>query len=52
MQVQAHISFGSRCENALEFYKKSIRAEVTGLMRWKDSPEADMKGPPGFGEKS
>ena len=51
MQVQAYISFGGRCEEALEFYKKSIGAEVTGLMRWKDSPEADMKGPPGFGEK-
>lgn len=51
MKVQAYISFGGRCEEALTFYKKSIGAEVTGLMRWKDSPEADMKGPPGFGEK-
>ena len=51
MKVQAYVSFSGRCEEALEFYKKSIGAEVTGLMRWKESPDADMKGPPGFEEK-
>ena len=51
MKVQAYITFGGRCEEALEFYTKSIGAEVSGLMRWKESPEADMKGPPGWGEK-
>ena len=51
MKVQAYISFGGRCEEALEFYKKSIAAEVTSLMRWKDSPDAAMKSPPGYEEK-
>ena len=51
MKVQAYISFSGRCEEALEFYKKCIGAEVTGLLRWKDSPDADMKGPPGYEEK-
>ena len=51
MKVQAYITFGGRCEEALEFYTKSIGAEVSGLMRWKESPEADMKGPPGWEEK-
>ena len=51
MKVQAYITFGGRCEEALEFYKKSIGAEVSGLMRWKESPDADMKGPPGWEEK-
>ena len=51
MKVQAYITFGGRCEEALEFYKKSVGAEVSGLMRWKESPEADMKGPPGWEEK-
>ena len=51
MKVQAYVSFDGRCEEALEFYKKSIGAEVTGLMRWKESPDAAMKGPPGFEEK-
>ena len=50
MKVQAYITFGGRCEEALGFYEKSIGAEVSGLMRWKDSPEADMKGPPGSEE--
>ncbi|NMM07765.1 VOC family protein [Polaromonas sp.] len=51
MKVQAYITFGGRCEEALEFYKKSIGAEVTSLMRWKESPDAAMKPPPGFEEK-
>ena len=51
MKVQAYISFAGRCEEALEFYKKSIGAEVTGLMRWKESPDQNMKPPPGYEEK-
>ena len=51
MKVQPYITFGGRCEEALEFYKKSIGAEVTSLMRWKESPDKDMKGPPGYEEK-
>jgi len=51
MKVQAYISFGGRCEEALTFYKKSVGAEVTSLMRWKDSPDATMKPPPGYEEK-
>ena len=51
MKVQAYVTFGGRCEEALEFYKKSIGAEVTGLMRWKECPDAAMKPPPGYEEK-
>ena len=51
MKVQAYITFGGRCEEALEFYKKSIGAEVTGLLRWKESPDKDMSPPPGYEEK-
>ena len=51
MKIQAYITFGGRCEEALAFYKEAIGAEVLGMMRWKDSPEADMKGPPGYEEK-
>ena len=51
MKVQAYITFNGRCEEALEFYKKSIGAEVTGLMRWKESPDSAMKPPPGYEEK-
>ena len=51
MKVQAYITFGGRCEEALEFYKTCMGAQVNGLMRWKESPDAAMKGPPGYGEK-
>ena len=51
MKVQGYITFGGRCEEALEFYKKSLGAEVTGVMRWKESRDKDMKAPPGYEEK-
>ena len=51
MKVQAYVNFDGRCEEALEFYKKSIGAEVTSLMRWKENPDAAMKPPPGYEEK-
>ena len=51
MKVQAYVTFDGRCEEALEFYKRSVGAEVTGLIRWKESPDAAMKPPPGFEEK-
>ena len=51
MKVQAYISFGGRCEEALEFYKKTLGAQVTGLMRWKESQDKAMLGPPGYEEK-
>src|SRR3569623_1984235 len=39
MQVQAYLFFDGRCEEALEFYRQALDAEVTMLMRFKDSPE-------------
>jgi PhnB protein len=37
--VQPYLFFEGRCEEALEFYKKGLGAEVVMLMRFKDSPE-------------
>jgi len=37
--VQPYLFFNGRCEEALEFYRTKPGAEVTALMRWKDSPE-------------
>ena len=39
MQVQPYLFFDGRCEEALEFYRTALGAEVTMLMRFKDSPE-------------
>ena len=38
MQVQPYLFFDGRCEEAIEFYKKTLGAEVDMLMRCKDSP--------------
>jgi PhnB protein len=39
MQVEPYLNFDGRCEEALEFYRRALGAEVTMLMRFKDSPE-------------
>jgi PhnB protein len=39
MQVQPYLFFDGRCEEAIQFYKKALGAEVQMLMRFKDSPE-------------
>ena len=39
MQVQPYLFFEGRCEEAIEFYRSALGAEVTQLMRFKDSPE-------------
>ncbi|MEO6016532.1 MAG: VOC family protein [Polaromonas sp.] len=38
MQVQPYIFFEGRCEEALNFYKTALNAEVTMLMRYKENP--------------
>ena len=45
MQVLPYLNFEGRCDEALEFYKKAIGAEVGVLMRWKDSPDKSMSNP-------
>jgi len=42
MHVQPYLDFNGRCDEALEFYKKVVGAEVAMLMRWKDSPDKSM----------
>ena len=43
--VQPYLFFGGRCEEAIEFYRKALGAEVGMLMRFKDSPEPAMCTP-------
>ena len=42
MFIQPYLFFDGRCDQAIEFYKKAIGAEVAMLMRWKDSPDKSM----------
>jgi PhnB protein len=44
MQVQPYLFFDGRCEEAVEFYRRALDAEVTMLMRFKDSPEPHDPG--------
>ena len=44
MVVQPYLFFDGRCEEALEFYKQSLGAEVLMLMRNSDSPEPSPPG--------
>lgn len=45
MQVQSYLFFDGRAEEGIEFYKKALGAEVTMLMRFKDSPDQSMCKP-------
>jgi PhnB protein len=53
MQVQPYLFFDGRCEEALEFYRSALGAEVTMLMRFKDNPEPNEQCmvPPGSENK-
>lgn len=42
--VQIYLSFGGNCEQAVEFYKKALGAEVEMVLRFKDSPEPHPPG--------
>ena len=42
--IQPYLFFGGRCEEAVEFYRSAIGAEVDMLMRYKDSPEPTPPG--------
>jgi len=39
MQVQSYLHFNGRCQEAIDFYRKALGAEVTMLMHFKDCPE-------------
>ena len=54
MQVQPYLFFDGHCEEAVNFYRSALGAEVTMLMRFKDSPESAEPGmvPPGAEDKA
>lgn len=53
MQIQPYLFFDGRCEEAVEFYRGALGAEVTMLMRYKESPEPPPPGmvPPNWDDK-
>ena len=50
-QIQPYLFFDGQCEAALEYYRRVLGAEVTQLMRFKESPEPGMCGSAGNGDK-
>jgi PhnB protein len=50
MQVEPYLFFEGRCDEALEFYRQALGAEVTMLLRFKESPDPAMC-PPGAEDK-
>jgi PhnB protein len=53
MLIQPYLFFEGRCEEAVAFYRHALGAEVTMLMRYRDSPEPPPAGmlPPGCESK-
>ena len=42
--VQPYLFFGGRCDEAMEFYRTALGAQVDLLMRYKDSPDPHPPG--------
>jgi PhnB protein len=42
--LQPYLFFDGRCEEAIEFYRRALGAEVEMLMRFKDNPEPQQSG--------
>jgi len=53
MAIEPYLFFNGRCEQAIEFYRKALGAEVLMLMRYKESPEPPPPGmvPAGWDNK-
>ena len=50
--LQPYLFFNGRTEEAIEFYRGALQAEVVMLMRYSDSPEpSQMPLPPGWDKK-
>jgi PhnB protein len=44
MQIQPYLNFNGRCEEALQFYSKSLGAKVEMMMRFKEMPGPQAPG--------
>ena len=53
MLLQSYLFFEGRCEEAIEFYRQALNAQVLMLMRYNESPEPPSPGqlPPGAENK-
>lgn len=51
--IQPYLNFSGRCQEALDFYRTAVGAQVDMVMRFKETPEPLPPGmlPPGFENK-
>jgi PhnB protein len=49
--IQPYLTFGGRCEEAIEFYRKALGAEVVMMSRFKEAPEPQPGMPECFEDK-
>ena len=45
MPIQPYLTFNGRCEEAIDFYRKALGAEVQMMLRFKQSPDQSMISP-------
>jgi PhnB protein len=45
MHVQPYLFFDGRCEQALDFYQKTLGAKVEAVIRYKENPEPKYNPP-------
>src|SRR6266496_2504104 len=50
MQIDPYLMFDGRCQEAIDFYRQTLGAEVVMMMRFKENP-SPQHNPPGIGEK-
>ena len=44
MKVEPYLDLNGRCEEAIEFYKRTVGAQVEMMMRYKEAPEPPPPG--------
>lgn len=50
MRIEPYLFFNGRCDEAIQFYAKTVGAEVEMLARFKEGPNPEHI-PPGWGDK-
>ena len=44
MLIQPYLHFDGHCEEAIEFYRKALGAELEMMMRYRESPDPPPPG--------
>ncbi len=51
VSVQPYLFFGGRCEEAIEFYREALGAQIERLVRFNEAPEPQHEMPECFQDK-